>query len=481
MEANARPGSDTITVPAGVYVLGITGRDEDQGATGDLDVTNDLTLHGAGSAGTIVDANLLDRAFHFLSGDVTVSGMTVQNGRAPRNSGGGIRNETRMTASDLIVTDNEAEFGGGLISGSRAVVTMMNVEVRRNRADFGGGISSIGPVVFRNLSVQDNSAAFNGGGLHFFSCGSATIVDSTLSGNHAGDRGGGIIVGSGVCPGEREALTLTNVTISGNRASRGGGLWLSTTPATAATTSVRLVNSTVVENDGARGGGLANVDQFDSFGTLTVRNSIVARNVRGGDCAGRLTSEGGNLASDTTCPFTGRNDRQATDPRIGPLAQNGGRTRTHALLPGSPAIDAGVAPCPPADQRGVERSAGPSGACDSGAFEVAVDAGPAPQPRRSDDEDEDEKKLTDEQRQQRQRTNRSGRDDYHSEGNVVGVALEADDPYALIATRDGVQRVVLRCGRDCPAIHVGDYLEAEGEKVHEELFEASEVSVSRPR
>jgi hypothetical protein len=96
-----------------------------------------------------------------------------------------------------------------------------------------------------------------------------------------------------------------------------------------------------------------------------VKNSIIAGN-SGVDCGGggSFTSGGGNLAG-PSCTGVG----STANPLLGPLANNGGETDTHALLAGSPAIDAGTAPgCPATDQRGLPRPIG--AACDSGAFEV---------------------------------------------------------------------------------------------------------------
>jgi sugar lactone lactonase YvrE len=99
----------------------------------------------------------------------------------------------------------------------------------------------------------------------------------------------------------------------------------------------------------------------------------------------------------------------------------------------------------------------------------------------AEDDTDKKKKETEEQRQQRRRTNTSNRDEYYTEGDVAEVHQDETPPYVLIAMRDGVQRINLLCGNDCPTIHVGDYLTAEGEKQHEQLFDATEVSVEHRR
>lgn len=93
--------------------------------------------------------------------------------------------------------------------------------------------------------------------------------------------------------------------------------------------------------------------------------------------------------------------------------------------------------------------------------------------------DDKPKPKSETQRQQDDHTNQAGRDDYHTEGNVTEVALDAVPPYAMIATRDGLVQVVLNCEDGCPAIRVGDYLQADGVKENEGLFNADEVTISR--
>lgn len=92
---------------------------------------------------------------------------------------------------------------------------------------------------------------------------------------------------------------------------------------------------------------------------------------------------------------------------------------------------------------------------------------------------DDSKPKTDEQRQQAEQTNRSGRDDVHTEGDVAAVDLSKQPPEIVILTRDGRQTVQLLCGGDCPTIRPGDYVQVEGVKEHEGLFYAEVVTVTR--
>ena len=115
--------------------------------------------------------------------------------------------------------------------------------------------------------------------------------------------------------------------------------------------------------------------------TLTLQNSIVASNSPG-NCSGSMTSKGYNLSSDGSCNFSNSGDRNNTDPKLGPLQNNGGPTQTMALPSGSPAIDAGnPSGCKDSqghllttDQRGMPRhDTEDTGGCDMGAYERQTD------------------------------------------------------------------------------------------------------------
>ena len=87
--ADAHAGSNTIIVPKGTFTLTIPGRGEDASATGDLDITGNLSIKGKNSASTIINGNQLDRVFQILSGKVSISNaMTIENGRALEDGGG---------------------------------------------------------------------------------------------------------------------------------------------------------------------------------------------------------------------------------------------------------------------------------------------------------------------------------------------------------------------------------------------------------
>jgi predicted outer membrane repeat protein len=277
---------------------------------------------------------------------VLTSALTIKDSTVRRNissgSGGGIATSGTLTVTNSTISGNTAfSFGGGIEANT---VTLTNSMVSGNTAatDNAGGISA-GTAILTNSTVSGNSAFGTGGGIAAFT---ATLNRSTVSGNTAGIDGGGI---------RAVTATLTNSTVSGNTAQgNGGGIWA---------TTATLLNDTIVENVAHTGGGL----YHNPGGTFGVINTIVALNLTdftglGPDVSGAFTSLGHNLIGDRT-GSTGFTDGVSgdqvgsagalVDPMIGPLASNGGPTKTHALLAGSKAVDHGnTSGLPATDQRG---------------------------------------------------------------------------------------------------------------------------------
>jgi hypothetical protein len=273
-------------------------------------IDNDVILDGEGNL--TVDGNE-DHPVFWVPEDMTVElrGFTVTKGKGSENSyGGGIYNLGTLTLTNSTVSRNTSEY-------------------------IGGGITNGGTLTLTNSTVSGNTvvpgccepSTFGGG---IANVGTLTLTNSTVSGNTAlgVGRGGGIY-------NQGDALTLTNSTVSGNTARSGGG--------------ISILN-----------------------GKLTLTNTLVDN-----DCDGTTTFSGGsNLESPgDTCGFDQPTDQvnvTAEDLKLGPLQDNGGPTQTHALLPGSVALDAiAEAMCEvDTDQRDVTRPQGP--ACDVGAFELEV-------------------------------------------------------------------------------------------------------------
>lgn len=334
---NAVLGTNIITLPAGLYNLTIAGANEDNAATGDLDIKagSDLTINGAGAATTIIDGGALDRVFQVL-GNATlfaVNDVTIRNGLVTGSGGGILSSSTdSLRLTNCVVTGNKSSGQGGGIFSSR--------------------VTLVGTTVSGNQSTGDQ-----GGGIFLFNL-SSTITSSTISGNTAADDGGGIYLNGSINVNAPALLTISNSTISNNtnNAGSGGGMFI------LSFATVTITSSTIAGNDSVSnpGGGISNVGA-----SVTLKNTIIANNANG-NCANTAITDGGTNMQfpGTTCGAT----ITSADPLLQVLANNGGPTQTRALGPGSPAINAASGCPPPAtDQRGNTRPQG--SACEIGAFE----------------------------------------------------------------------------------------------------------------
>lgn len=417
LKANGLSEPVTINLPAGTYVLSQSTDCFFAGTatiaffhTQALCPTGNVTIIGSGATVTIIDANqsignsavVAPVLLVATTAKVTMSGITMRKGNFSIGSivgnGGGINNAGVLTLVDSVVTQNWTSGDGGGIY-NQGDLTLLRSTISNNFSTQAGG-----GIVNTNLfgTCLPVSPCHQGQGI-------VTIGDSTISGNFAGADGGGIsnFVGmidiSGTTISDNQAfgngggisnfafnINLSNVTVSGNQAALGGGLFNQ-----GANSSLRFNNVTVTANTAQSasdptagiGGGLVSQD----FAIVNFGNTIIAGNVAakldsgqpsGADCyAPRnsgVTSVGYNviqnpnfcdIAGDTATNIVGQ------DPGLGVLADNGGPTFTHALAPGSPAIDAGNpaipgsggSACAVTDQRAFLRSIG--GRCDIGAFE----------------------------------------------------------------------------------------------------------------
>lgn len=397
--ANGAPGADEILVPGGTYSLTIAGRGENAAATGDLDLTGDVTITGAGAWQTIVNASgASDRTFQVLTATVTIAGMTIRGGgpdicpvyaQVFDRGGGGIFSAGTLTVSASVIEDNWAcEQGGGIYT--QGTLTLLDSTVRGNHLSwsYGAGVNGSGFARIERSSILSNTVDavmwdVGGGGIAF--SGTLAVAESLVAGNVAAtdvglgqDRaqGGGIYLRGG-------ALVMTNTTVSQNRVdvdlgfpgsqqlSAGGGLYVAA-PAELNNVTIASNQATGLEN--VSGGGI-----YAAAEPVALRNTLLAGNAvssggSGPDCAGTLLSRDYNLITDLSgCALAGATAHTVIgrDPLLGPLCDNGGGTWTHALLAGSPARERGDdATCAPTDQRGVPR---PQGfACDIGAFEAEI-------------------------------------------------------------------------------------------------------------
>ncbi len=263
MQANAKTGDDKIILPAGEYILLIAGVDEDAAAQGDLDITGNLTIEGAGADRTFVNANDIDRVFHILgSTNVTISGLSIRNGTVA-GAGGGVLNAGTLTLNDVIVSDNITSGASGTGGGihNTGTLQLTNTTIDNNTAaQSGGGIHNAdsADLDITRSSVSNNIASATGGGIHNATNATADVVDSTISDNQATGDGGGVL--------NLGTLTVTGSTLSGNASQEdGGGIKNEGTLVADNTT----ISSNSATNDG---GGVAN------YGTATLSNVTIVEN-----------------------------------------------------------------------------------------------------------------------------------------------------------------------------------------------------------
>ncbi|HEX3130319.1 MAG TPA: CSLREA domain-containing protein [Thermoanaerobaculia bacterium] len=321
--SNKLEGIQVILLGPKVHALSIAGRNENGNATGDLDVTGHLVILGQGADHTAIDGGGLDRVLEaaVVNSSLEIHGVTVRNGRAEAGGSG------------------HPGDGGGLRGGT---LTLVGCHVTGSSAATWGGGFAGDTVIARDTTVSNNQANV-GGGVGFASV--LRLTNVTVSGNHATIAGGGVII-------DAYDQVLESVTITGNSSAQGGGLY---------------VGSATCPS------GICKTD-FSMF------RSIVAGNTaeEGPDCFGGGSNGGSLFGIDDGCDV-GPTDRAGTivtplDPRLTPLGNHGDSTPTHALLPGSPAIDLGsVDGCPARDQRGkprpVDGDANGFALCDAGAVE----------------------------------------------------------------------------------------------------------------
>ena len=300
-------------------------------------IDKDITIIGNGPENTIIDGNNSSRIFNISQGVVSLYGITVQNGSTFGN-GGSILNDSEdmLSISNSTISGNSASLGGGIYSGLGSTFSIINSTVSGNSALDGGGIWFNAVANITNSTINGNFAFYQGGGIWYN--GEATIINSTVSGNMANLGGGMFNIGNN--------STIMNSTISGNEAVIfGGGIYN-------VSDSLRITGTILAGNTAAESGS-------DGFMWNDLLYLAVDFSLIGDSTAFRISAGNNNMLGDSINPINAMLDT---------LADNGGSTRTMALLCGSPAIDAADANDNSLDQRGLEIF---NARKDMGAFERA--------------------------------------------------------------------------------------------------------------
>ncbi|WP_158520907.1 choice-of-anchor Q domain-containing protein [Fuerstiella marisgermanici] len=315
-----------------------------------LVISSDVTLSGPGADLLTIDAAGASRVLRIAPGnfDVTLDSLSLINGDSI-DDGGGILNSSHgvFTLSNSVLASNtSARTGGGLSSFENGTVRILDSTVTGNHADSGGGITSLGnvPLIIDGSAITANTATVVGGGVYVG--GQLRITNSTIADNVSA-LGGGILQSAWTAE-------IVNSTIAGNRATDpvvgGGGIF------NVNDLDLTISNSLIAGNVAPTGSDFSNTY---TTGSTTINNSIV------GDASDIGTTSGSNNQFDIDWKTVLENDGL-----VPILADNGGPTQTIALLPGSPAINAGddaAASGLSTDQRGETRFVS---TVDIGAFEA---------------------------------------------------------------------------------------------------------------
>ena len=292
-----------------------------------------------------------------------LDGFTITAGNADgfeqRNSGGGMYlSQSSPALTNIIFLDNSASVGGGICNNINSNPNLRSVTFFSNNAKgAGGGMANLSsnPILI-DVTFLSNAAADGGGMVNSLSSPSLKQVNFNMNG--ASNNGGGMLNIHSSNP------TMENITFSNNVAGyRGGGLYIDNN------SLPTLSNATLHNNIAMNMCGAICIVEMSG---ITITNAIIWSNtpdqiVKGTSSSATLTYtdiEGGHIGEGNI----------NLNPLLGSLADNGGFTHTHALLSGSPAIDAGSPTvCPATDQRGYVRPIDGNGdgtaRCDMGAYE----------------------------------------------------------------------------------------------------------------
>jgi hypothetical protein len=344
--------SNTVIDGGGAYSLRHTG-------TGTFEVNNISMVDGAKylDASYTIDARggcIYSTGFVSLNNSYLKYCHAATANPAYRGAGGAVYAAGGVTLSNSEIllskagTDTLFGVSGGV--HSQGEVVLVDSTVTLNSATLAGGVGAVGGSVVKYSSISDNYAYRAGGGL--YSLGNTIIQNATIEGNGAGTFGGGAVLFG--YPSNTVPITLTNSTVSGNTAVITGGLFVAGYPAQIANSTIAFNQETGATKYGA--GIYAGSDtEFESTiiapNSLNTGTTLVPDDVGGG--ATSVLIGANNLTSFVAMGQVMPGDTIYGDPYLASLSNNGGTTRTHMLLPNSPAIEAGNNEAgAAADQRG---------------------------------------------------------------------------------------------------------------------------------
>ncbi len=319
--------------------------------SGQIVLNSTLTISNTQASGLTISGNNNSRIFDIRSsGNVTISNLILINGNAGTEFGGAIRvlTDGQLTLLNSTVRDSQARAGGGIRNQGSTTIRFTTIANNSSPNEGGGGINNDtgGIMLIENSTISDNEGLF-AGGIANYNGAVLTIINSTISGNkcNAAGSGGGIENFDGEGNLVIRHSTLTNNTCEGSNS--GGGIFNNTTPPI-------LSHTIVAGNIGSRP---------DLSGSFNSNGHNLIGNATGS--SGITNGVNGDQVGSGASPI---------DPMLGSLADNGGPTRTHALLPGSPAIDAGNnSGAPDTDQRGSGFVRILNGTIDIGAYETCFE------------------------------------------------------------------------------------------------------------
>ena len=349
--ANEDTQTDVINIPEGIYTLNMSGPDEDNNIDGDLDIKNSVFIVGKGPEKTFIDGSSLTRVLHIVQAGVSVGlvNLTIQNG--------------------MVTNTHNQPHGAGILNKGSLSLYNVGIKNNTNAADnnLGGGIYNDGVLTITNATISGNQAL--SGGAIYTNNSSETNIERSLLANNQASKGSAVE--------SYGNLQVQNTTVHGNLAFFGSTIHLAF--GTADISFCTVTNNSSGFSSAALEWGLASLTLRQTILTANQPADSIKRN-----CSNKIADATYNLEDANTCGFSTATNLINTDPKLGPLQDNGGPTQTRALAADSPAIDyvrvnTGVI----VDQRGFTRPVGPW--ADIGAYEYERDVSTFCFPIRSPD------------------------------------------------------------------------------------------------